>query len=66
VKGELAAVLVPDIEPGDVGRHQVRCELDAVEGAADAFGQAFGHEGLGHAGHILQENMPLGDQGYEQ
>ena len=44
---------------GDIARQKVGCALDAFERTADAAGQGAGQHGLGHAGHVLQQDMPF-------
>ena len=37
--------------------------MDAFEGATHALGHGAGEHGLGHAGNILEQDVPLGEQG---
>ena len=62
-EAELAGGLVIDGHAGDVAGQQVGSELDAGESAADGAGQGPGQHGLAHAGHVLHEDMTLGDEG---
>ena len=59
---ELLAGLPVDPGADDVGGHQVGGELDAGERAADDPGQRLHGEGLGHAGHALEQAVAAGQQ----
>jgi hypothetical protein len=59
-------VVREDFRPGDVGRHQVRGELDAVEGEGHAVRQGADHERLGQPRHPDQQTMAAGQDGNEQ
>jgi hypothetical protein len=59
---ELARVAVPHGDADHVGGQQVGGELDATEGAVDGGGQRLGQARLAHAGHVLDEQVALGDQ----
>ena len=48
--------------PGHVGRQQVGGELDAVPGAVDRPGDGLGQHRLAHAGHVLDQQVPVGHQ----
>jgi hypothetical protein len=63
VELELLAALVVDRHPGHVAGQQVGRELDAPPGRADAVGQAAGERRLAQPGHVLDEQVPLGEQG---
>jgi hypothetical protein len=52
--------LVDDGRADDVGRHQVRCELDAREGQAHGLGQAAHEHGLAQARHALEQRVGAG------
>src|SRR5207248_69805 len=56
-------LLVEDGDTGDVGGQQVGGALQALEGAADAACQGPGQHGLGHAGHVFEQNVPLAEVG---
>jgi hypothetical protein len=56
-KDPLAALLDEDVRAGDVGRHQVRRELDPVEGAVDDVGDRADEHGLAEPGDAFEENM---------
>ena len=51
--------------PPDVRWQQVRRELDAAEGAADVPAQRLGQHRLAHPGHVLDEDVTLGQEGDE-
>ena len=56
---ELARLLVVDREPGDVGRLQVRCALDAREaGAADRLRERAREDRLRRSRHVLEQDVP--------
>ena len=56
------AVLLQDVGPGDVGRHQVGRELDAAEAHRQALGQRADHQRLGQAGNPFQQAMPPAEE----
>ena len=58
-----AVVLFEDLGAGDVAGHQVGRELDAVEAQVQDLGQAADEQGLGQAGHALQQDVAAGEQG---
>jgi hypothetical protein len=60
---ELAARGREDLHPGDVGGHEVGGELDAGEAEAAHPRQPLGERGLPHAGRVLHEQVPSGDEG---
>ena len=55
-----AALQVVDVGAGDVGRHQVRRELDPVEFVAEHGGQRPRQQRLGDAGHAFQQGVLVG------
>ena len=55
-----------DPRADDVGRHQVRGELDAGEDPPTHGGQRPGGQGLGHTGHAFDQAVAAGQQGDEQ
>jgi hypothetical protein len=59
---ELALLLVVYGHTGDVGRQQIRCELNTPHGTVDGSRQRLGQHGLAHARHIFDEQMSLGEQ----
>ncbi|MCY1177074.1 hypothetical protein D9M73_173690 [compost metagenome] len=63
---EAAGFRAVDFRTGNVGRQQVRGELDAVELRFDAFGKFFDGLGLGQARSTLDQHMAVGEQGDEQ
>src|SRR5262245_48779181 len=50
-------VLVEDHGSGDVGRHQVRCELDTLEADVQNLSDARYHERLGQAGNADEQTV---------
>ena len=62
---ELLAALPIDPGTDDVGRHQVRGELDAGEGSADHFGEGLHGQRLGDARDTLEQNVALGQQTHQ-
>jgi hypothetical protein len=61
-----AAVFLDDFRPGDVGRHQVGSELDAAECQRHALRQGADHQGLGQAGHALQDAVAPAEESDQQ
>ena len=59
---ELAGLLVVDRHAGDVARHQVGRELDPLHRAVDRPGQRLGEHRLADAGHVLDQQVALGEQ----
>ena len=56
-------LLVEDRGAGDVGRHQVRRELDALEADVQDLADRADHERLGQARHADQQAMAAGEDG---
>jgi hypothetical protein len=46
----------------NVGREQVRGELDSVPAAVDRPRDGLGHHGLADAGHVLDQQVPVGHE----
>jgi hypothetical protein len=63
---EVAPLLVIGAHTGDVAGQQVRRELDPPHGAVDRPGQRLGQHGLAHPGHVLDEQVALGQQHRER
>ncbi len=57
---------VEDVGAGDVGGHEVRRELDAVELRAEDVGQRADEQGFRHAGHAFDEGVLAGEDGDER
>jgi hypothetical protein len=57
---ELVGSLVPEIHPGDVGRQQVRGELDPLPRAVDRAGERLGQHRLAHSRDIFEQHMSFG------
>ena len=62
---ELAGVLVEHRHARHVGGQQVGRELDAAHRALDAARQGLAEHGLADAGHVLDEDVALGEQADE-
>ncbi len=58
----LAVLLDQDVRPGDVGGHQVRRELDAVERAVDDVGDRPNQHRLAQARDALEQHVAVGQQ----
>ena len=54
---EVACFLIVKVDAGQVGRQQVRGELDAFEFSADGFGKGAQQHRFAGAGYILQQHM---------
>ncbi len=61
-KCALAVLLDEHVRADDVGGHQVRRELDAVEGAVDDVGERAHEHRLAQAGHALEQCVAVGDE----
>ena len=57
-KGKAVRLLVVQIEADHVRRQDIRCELDALAGEGQRFGERQCQRGLADAGHVLQQDMP--------
>jgi hypothetical protein len=62
---ELPGRLVEDAGAEQVGRQQVRGELDPAERAVDAPGQGLGQERLAHPGDVFQQQVAVGQEGHQ-
>ena len=65
LKRELAPtlrILDQNVRAGDVGRHQVRGELDAAELQVERLGERSHQHGLAQPGHTLEQGMATGDE----
>ena len=60
---EGAALAVEDVHAHHVGGEQVRGELDPPELAAQGQGQGLDQGGLAHPRQVVQQDMPLGQDG---
>lgn len=63
---ELGGLRAVDLGTGEIGRQQVRCELDAVEIRLDARSQLLDRGGLGQAGGTFDEQVTIGKKGNQQ
>ena len=57
-----ALLLVENLGAGDVGRHQVGRELDALEIEIEDVGQGLDQQRLGQSGHAGNQAMAAGEQ----
>ena len=63
---EVVPLLVVDVHAGDVRRQEVRGELDPAERAVDRARDRLRQHRLADAGHVLDQQVPLGDQAHER
>ena len=63
---EAAGVRPVDARADEVGGHEVGRELDAAEGAAEHVGERAHGQGLGEAGHALEQHVAAGQQRDQQ
>jgi hypothetical protein len=63
---EVAAFLVIGVDSGDIAGQQVGGELHPPHRAVDGFRQRLRQHRLPHARHVLDEQVPLGDQDGER
>ena len=61
VKREGALLRIEDQRAGDVARQQIGRELHTGESHAEHPGKRLGERRLAHAGHVLQEHVPAGE-----
>ena len=59
-------IVLDDFGAGDVGRHQVGRELDALEGQVERLGERAHHERLGQAGHADQQAVAAAEDRHQQ
>ena len=62
---ERPGVGAEDARPDEVARHQVGCELDAVERAAERGGGRLDGQRLRESGHALDEEVSSREQAHE-
>ena len=65
-EGELAELLVIEVDARDVGGHEVGRELDAAEGAPERPGDGACEGGLAGAGDVLEEDVAFAEEGDER
>ena len=58
-------VLFNHLRAEDVGRHQVRRELNAIEAQIDRLGQLLDEERLGQAGNAAKQTVPAGEKRHQ-
>jgi hypothetical protein len=63
LEDELAAIGLVDGDADDVRRQHVRGELDPLKVPPDGAGQRRRQRGLAHARHVLDQQVPAGQQG---
>ena len=61
-----AAILLDHVGAGDVGRHQVRRELNAAEAEIQRPAERADHERLGQARHAFQQAMAAAEERDQQ
>ena len=59
---ELPALRLIHRKADDIRRHHVRRELYAAVAQIDGAGERHGQRGFAHAGHVVQQNVPFGQQ----
>ena len=62
---ELEFAIMINTAPDNIGRQQVRCELNARENAIDALCKSFCHKCFSDARDIFEQNMLASQQGYD-
>ena len=66
LEDELAGLLAVDGDADQVAGQQVGRELDAVELAGEAAGERLGQQRLADAGHVFEQEVPVGEEGDER
>jgi hypothetical protein len=61
-----ALLTVVDRDAGDVAGQQVGGELQPTDRAVDGAGQRLRQRGLADPGHVLDQQVPFGEQGHER
>ena len=56
------AGFLDDVGAGDIGRHQVGCELDAIEGKVESLGDGGNQERFRQTRHAHQQGMSAGEE----
>ena len=59
---EVTRLLAEDVDAGDIRRQEVGCELDPPERTVDRPGDRLREHRFADAGHVLDQQMALGDQ----
>src|SRR5260370_19161469 len=62
---EVVFLLVEGAHAGHIGREKIGCELDATESAVERAGQGFCEHRLADTRHVLDEKVPLAEEGDE-
>src|SRR5690606_36368132 len=62
LKASMPVLLDHDVGAGDVGRHQVRRELDATEGYVYGIGKCSDQHGLAQPGYAFEQNVTADDE----
>ncbi len=63
---EAARVGAVDARADEIGRHEVRRELESLEGPAEHVGDGLDRERLGQAGDAFEQHVAAGEQRDEQ
>jgi len=63
---ELAGALVVDRDSEHVAREEVTCKLHTSQVAPDRASERAGERSLAHAGNVLDEEMPAGEERHER
>ncbi len=66
VEDEAVFLLVEHVAAGDVARHQIGRELDALEGGAEHVREGAHEQRLAEAGHAFDEHVTAGEDGDER
>jgi hypothetical protein len=61
----VAVLLVEHLRAGDVGRHQIRRELDALERQIEDLGECLDQQRLGQPGDAGDQAVTAGEQGHQ-
>ena len=64
--GERAGLRIVNLRADQVGRKQVRGELEAGELDVDGRGERLDRQGFGQARHAFQQDVPVGQQADDQ
>ena len=65
VSTNAAALEVEDVRAYDVARHEVRGELDSLEGQGQARRERLREQGLGRARDPFEQDVALGEESHE-
>ena len=65
-EAEGAALAIEDVDPRDVGREQVGCELHPVKRQVEGARDRLREDGLADAGHVFDEHVALREEAEER